>query len=93
FHGPAEGENAEMKELTWAEGAVLMPFLAAIFFMGLYPSPVIERMEPAVDALIVHIEDNVEGFDEADADIGDDIKVSDLGKLGKEEAKEEGGEG
>ena len=70
FHGPAEGDNAEMKDLTWSEGAIMVPFLAAIFVMGLYPAPVLERMEPAVDALIEHIEGNVEDFDEADADQG-----------------------
>ena len=101
FHGPAEGENAEMQDLTWNEGAVILPFLAAIVFMGLYPKPVIERMEPAVDALIEHIEGNVEDFDEADADQGEDLDVDDLKGLGKkkdskatdESASVEGGAG
>ena len=69
FHGPAEGENADMPDLTWSEGAVILPFLVAIFFMGLYPKPVIERMEPAVDALISHVEANVDDFEEPDADV------------------------
>ena len=51
--------------------------------MGLYPAPVLERMEPAVDALIEHIEGNVEDFDEADADQGEDLDVDDLKGLGK----------
>lgn len=69
FHGPAEGDNADMPDLTWSEGAVILPFLVAIFFMGLYPKPVIERMEPAVDALISHVEANVDDFEEPDADV------------------------
>ena len=69
FHGPAEGENADMPDLTWSEGAVILPFLVAIFFMGLYPKPVLERMEPAVDALISHVEANVDDFEEPDADV------------------------
>ena len=101
FHGPAEGDNAEMKDLTWSEGAIMMPFLAAIVVMGLYPAPVLERMEPAVDALIEHIEGNVEDFDEADADQGEDLDVDDLKGLGKkkdskatdESASVEGGAG
>ena len=100
FHGPAEGDNAEMKDLTWSEGAIMMPFLAAIVVMGLYPAPVLERMEPVVDALIEHIEGNVEDFDEADADQGEDLDVDDLKGLGKkkdskatdESASVEGGE-
>ena len=69
FHGPAEGENAEMQDLTWNEGAVILPFLVAIVFMGLYPKPVIERMEPAVDALIEHVDEHVDDFDEATPDL------------------------
>ena len=69
FHGPAEGDNADMPDLTWSEGAVILPFLVAIFFMGLYPKPVLERMEPAGDALISHVEANVDDFEEPDADV------------------------
>ncbi|MBT3248505.1 MAG: NADH-quinone oxidoreductase subunit M [Actinobacteria bacterium] len=64
FHGPATGDNAEMPDLTLREGMVLAPLLALIIFMGVYPRPVIERMEPAVDSLIEHIELHVEGFHE-----------------------------
>ncbi|MEM7096497.1 MAG: NADH-quinone oxidoreductase subunit M [Actinomycetota bacterium] len=64
FHGPAEGENAEMKDLNAREISVLVPFVVAIVFMGVYPKPVIERMEPAVDALVAHIETHVDDFTE-----------------------------
>ena len=93
FHGPAEGENAEMKEMTWSEGAVMVPFLAAIFFMGLYPAPVIERMEPAVDALVQHIEDNVDDFDEAVRDEGKDVELEDLIGLGDKDKDKAAAEG
>jgi NADH-quinone oxidoreductase subunit M len=29
-----------------------------IVFLGIYPKPVLDRMQPAVDALVVHVEDN-----------------------------------
>jgi NADH-quinone oxidoreductase subunit M len=64
FHGPAEGENAEMPDLRFSEGLLLLPLIGLILFMGIYPKPVIERMEPAVDALIVHIEEHVDDFTE-----------------------------
>jgi NADH-quinone oxidoreductase subunit M len=35
---------------------VLLPFLGLIVFMGIYPKPVIDRIEPSVDALIAHVE-------------------------------------
>ena len=64
FHGPLDEENADTKDLNVREIAIMVPFIAAIVFMGIYPKPVIDRMEPAVDALVAHIEDNVDGFEE-----------------------------
>jgi NADH-quinone oxidoreductase subunit M len=64
FHGPIDEENADTKDLNFREIAIMVPFIAAIVFMGIYPKPVIDRMEPSVDALVMHIQDNVDGFDE-----------------------------
>lgn len=64
FHGPADGDNATMAELKFTEGLVLVPFVAAIVFLGVYPKPMLERMEPAVDRLVSHIEAHVDDFDE-----------------------------
>ncbi|MGC1512189.1 MAG: NADH-quinone oxidoreductase subunit M [Acidimicrobiales bacterium] len=58
FHGEPEGENATMPDLTWREGFVLAPLLVAIVGLGVYPKPMLERIEPAVDRLISHVEDN-----------------------------------
>ena len=68
FHGPAVGANAEVRDLRWREGLLLAPFVAAIVFMGVYPKPVIERIEPAVDAIIAHVDRSVARFDEPVAD-------------------------
>jgi len=80
FHGPVDDDNADMADLTWSEGAIMVPFLVAIFFMGLYPKPVIERMEPAVDALIAHVEANVDEFDEPDADVLPSVSLDRLNR-------------
>ena len=80
FHGPATGANAEMPDLRWREGLLMVPFLAAIVFMGVYPKPVIERVEPAVDAIIVHVEDNVAGFAEPVADVQPAVTLDDLAR-------------
>ncbi len=58
FHGPAEGDNATVKDMTAWEVAVMVPLLALILFLGLYPKPALERIEPAVDQLIAHVEAN-----------------------------------
>ena len=78
FHGPASGANAEMPDLRWREGLVMVPFLAAIVFMGVYPKPVIDRVEPAVDAIIAHVEDNVAGFAEPAPDVQAPVTLDDL---------------
>jgi len=64
FHGPIDEDNAGTPDLNVREIAVLVPFLVAIVFMGIYPKPVIDRMEPAVDALVSHVEVHVDGFTE-----------------------------
>ncbi|NCG36338.1 MAG: NADH-quinone oxidoreductase subunit M [Actinobacteria bacterium] len=92
FHGPAEGDNATIPDLTVREGLTMVPFLVAIVFMGVYPKPVIERMEPAVDALVAHIETHVEGFEEPVADIAPPVELEDLSKLGINGHGEEDGE-
>ena len=80
FHGPVSGANAEMPDLRWREGLVMAPFLAAIVFMGVYPKPVIERVEPAVDAIIAHVEGSVAGFTEPVADVQPSVSLEDLSR-------------
>ena len=70
----------------------ILMFLVAIVFMGVYPKPVIERMEPAVDALVAHVETHVEGFEEPVADIAPHVELEDLSKLGTDGHGEEDGE-
>ena len=63
-----------MPDLRLREGLVMAPLLALIVFMGVYPKPVIERMEPTVDALVAHVEEHVEGFHEPTSRFGADIE-------------------
>lgn len=60
FHGEPDEDNKSFRELTFKEGAVLLPFLITIVFMGVYPKPVLERIEPSVDVLITHVEDHTD---------------------------------
>jgi NADH-quinone oxidoreductase subunit M len=57
FHGEPDEANKSFAELTWREGAVLSVLIAIIVFTGVYPKPLIDRVQPSVDSLIVHIED------------------------------------
>ena len=56
FHGEPDEENATFAELRWKEGLVLLPLIGLIVFLGLYPKPVLERIEPSVDKLLAHVE-------------------------------------
>lgn len=60
FHGPATGANATMRDMRSGEFLVMAPLLALIVFLGLYPTPLIERMEPSVKALVVHVAEHSE---------------------------------
>jgi NADH-quinone oxidoreductase subunit M len=83
FHGEPEGENATIPDLTLREGLVMAPLVALIVFLGVYPKPMLDRIEPSVDALVEHIELHVPGFDESTTQDGDDLHVPAAG--GEEE--------
>ncbi|HWH34047.1 MAG TPA: NADH-quinone oxidoreductase subunit M [Acidimicrobiales bacterium] len=70
FHGEPQGANATMADMSRRELAVMAPLLAAIVFLGVYPKPVLERIEPAVDRLISHVEDN-SGFTQPEVAAGE----------------------
>jgi NADH-quinone oxidoreductase subunit M len=57
FHGEPDEANSTFPELRLKEGAVLLPFIAIAVFSGVYPKPMLDRIEPSVDALIAHISD------------------------------------
>jgi NADH-quinone oxidoreductase subunit M len=56
FHGEPDEDNRSFAEIKLREGAVLGVIIALIVFLGVYPKPLVERVEPSVDALIEHIE-------------------------------------
>jgi len=45
-------ENEKLTDLTPRELAVLLPLLAGILWIGLYPQPILRRMEPSARAFI-----------------------------------------
>ena len=56
FHGEPEGDNATIPDMTWRERGVMLPLLVLIVFLGVYPKPVLDRIQPSVDRLIAHVE-------------------------------------
>jgi len=45
-------ENQKLTDLNAREIAIMVPLLVMIFFMGLYPKPFIDKMEPAIKKLV-----------------------------------------
>ena len=66
FHGTPTDEDLATPDMRIAELAYMAPFIAAIVFLGVYPKPVLERIEPSVAALVEHIEGSTD-FEEPDA--------------------------
>ena len=60
FHGPQNPEDEPTKDLTNWERLTLLPLIVGIVFLGIYPKPMLDRIEPAVDKLVSHIEDTIE---------------------------------
>jgi NADH-quinone oxidoreductase subunit M len=58
FHGEPDEANRNFPELKWREGMLLLPFVVLIVFCGVYPKPMIDRVQPSVDALLAHVEAN-----------------------------------
>ena len=57
FHGEPDADNKTFAELTWREGLVMAPLLGIIVFCGVYPKPMLDRIQPSVQQLITHISD------------------------------------
>jgi NADH-quinone oxidoreductase subunit M len=56
FHGEPDDDNKGFAELKWKEAALLLPFVGLIVFSGLYPKPMLDRIQPSVDKLLTHVE-------------------------------------
>ena len=61
FHGVPEGENAKMLDLNLREKLVMVPLLLLIVGMGVYPKPVLDRINPSVDRLVHHVRAATDG--------------------------------
>jgi NADH-quinone oxidoreductase subunit M len=53
WFGPiTKAVNETMRDLTGREIAVMVPVIVLMFFMGLFPRPLISRIEPSVTAML-----------------------------------------
>jgi len=73
FHGEPDEANATFPDLTLAEKFVMVPLILLIIGLGIYPKPLVDRMEPAVRALIVHVEEANPGWTAPVSQHGNDL--------------------
>jgi len=56
FHGPLEGEaNRTTTDLTRTEIGVMVPIIVLIVAIGLYPKPLYDTVQPAVDSVLLQV--------------------------------------
>ncbi len=57
FTGPVTvKENEGLSDIGFREVAILLPMIALVVFLGVYPKPALERIEPSVQGIIDRIE-------------------------------------
>lgn len=56
FHGEPDEENRTFPEMVLGEKLVILPLIALMVFIGVYPKPMLERIEPSVERLVAHVE-------------------------------------
>ena len=49
-------ENEHIPDLNWREVALIAPLIAVIIWLGVYPAPVLRRMETASQALVTRVQ-------------------------------------
>jgi NADH-quinone oxidoreductase subunit M len=48
-------ENKRLTDVSWREKIILIPVVVLIFWIGIYPKPFLERIEPAVKQVLVQV--------------------------------------
>ncbi|HLH75980.1 MAG TPA: NADH-quinone oxidoreductase subunit M [Candidatus Binataceae bacterium] len=59
--------NETLPDLTAREIAVMVPLIGLMFFMGLYPKPLLSRMEPSVQLLVQRAHAQVARLDQSES--------------------------
>jgi NADH-quinone oxidoreductase subunit M len=55
FHGVPDDANKVFPEMTWRERGVIFPLIAFIVFIGVYPRPLLDRIQPSVDRVVQQV--------------------------------------
>ena len=75
FHGEPDEENKLFPDLGLSERLVMVPLLFLIVFLGVYPKPVLDRIEPSVKRVVARMEAEVPGFSQPVTQDGRELEV------------------
>jgi NADH-quinone oxidoreductase subunit M len=56
FNSLDKKENEHMPDLNWREIGLMVPFVIVIIWLGIYPAPVLRRMEPSAQKFVTTVE-------------------------------------
>jgi NADH-quinone oxidoreductase subunit M len=91
FHGEPSEANRSFGDLKVGEVLPLVPLVALVLFIGIYPKPILERIEPSVRVLVEHIESRVPGFESPGTQDGSQLEPVASGEGGSEGTSDEQG--
>jgi NADH-quinone oxidoreductase subunit M len=74
FQGEPDEENAKFPDLKLTERLVMVPLLVLIVFLGIYPKPVLDRIEPSVNRILNRMEEQVDRYDQPRTEGGSNLK-------------------
>jgi len=75
FHGEPDEDNKLFPDLNLSERLVMVPLLFLIVFLGVYPKPVLERIEPSVQRVVARMEAEVPGFTQPVTQDGRELEI------------------
>jgi NADH-quinone oxidoreductase subunit M len=52
FFGPVSEENSGLKDLMSREWLAIVPMIVMMVWLGIYPKPFLDKIEPSVDKLV-----------------------------------------
>jgi NADH-quinone oxidoreductase subunit M len=58
FTGEPDEENAGTPEIKFRELCTVLPLIGLSLFLGFYPKPVLDRVQPSVNELVAHVDRN-----------------------------------
>jgi NADH-quinone oxidoreductase subunit M len=56
FHGEPTETDTKTKDLGWSERLIIAPLIILIVALGVFPKPVLDRITPSVDRLVIHVD-------------------------------------